>query len=144
MDNTSNFISVVSSNRSVATALWSEGTVTVTGVSAGTAVITVSENEVSTDTVEITVVDLFPPVLTVEITDENVALSWTEVEGAKGYRLSGVAALNRPETLFSLDLGNITIATFRLFSGFNYIVALQAYNDDGESVYSNAENIVIP
>lgn len=144
VDNTSNFINVVTSNRSVATALWSEGTVTVTGVSPGTALITVSENEVSVDSVEVTVVALFPPVMTVAVTDLDVTLSWTEVDGATGYRLSGVAALDRPDTLVTADLRNSTSATFKLFSGFDYIIALQAYNDEGESGYSNAENIIIP
>ncbi len=144
VSNTNNLIKASTSNSSVARALWSEGVVTVTAFSPGSATITVSENDVSVDTVAVTVVNLFAPLLSVSVAGESATLSWPEVSGATGYRLSAVTSLDAPESLVTADLGNVDSVTYEFFSGFDRIAALQAYNDSGDSDYSNTVNILIP
>lgn len=145
VSNSNNFINVVTSASSVATALWSGDQVTVTAVSEGTATLTVKENDVSLDSVEVTVVNLFPPVLTATVSGGSVTLSWPAVLGATGYMLYAAPSEDAgPDSLISLDLGNITTKSYELFSGFDYIVALKAYDDEDQSDYSNVENVVLP
>jgi len=87
------------------------------------------------------------PNLTITTSGNTVTLSWNAVLNADGYYLfadvseSGVDFDGAFE--YQFDLGNVTSASFDLWEGACFYVALQAYNSDGSSDFSNFEYIFI-
>ena len=82
------------------------------------------------------------PVLHIERDGRNVTASWTTPSGATGYRLSYVPFGFNPDlskvTRIEFDV-NTTNLSVILEPSFNYFVAVQAFNNDGLSSYSNIE-----
>lgn len=106
-------------------------------------------------------VPLSPPALSASVSGVHVDLSWTIPSGADGITLYYTpAVLNyNGTTLYytyyipsdliytwdSIDMGSMNMLSFDLFSGFDYYLALTAYNRSGStSGYSNIERIKIP
>ncbi len=84
------------------------------------------------------------PSISLSITGLNVAISWPAVDGATGYTI--FYAPNPylgPQSVASADLGNKTSVSYDLWAGASYRVAVQAYNDHGNSDFSNIEDFVI-
>jgi len=80
------------------------------------------------------------PVLSVATTGINVSVSWTAVPGATGYQLSYAPyPYTGPETIESIDMGTQTSVSADLWSGAAYYVAVQAYDHEGSSGYSDVE-----
>jgi hypothetical protein len=80
------------------------------------------------------------PVLSVSTTGINISVSWTGVPGADGYRLSYAPfPFTGAETIESIDMGPQTSLSGDLWSGAAYYVAVQAYDQSGNSGYSNVE-----
>lgn len=80
------------------------------------------------------------PKLNISTNEFNVTLNWDRVNNADGYSLyyapypyTGV------ESIGSFDLGNISSKTFTLWNNATFYTAIKAYNNSGESEYSNIE-----
>ena len=87
---------------------------------------------------------LTPPILNLVISGFDVSTSWTGVPGATGYKLYYAPnPFVGPETFDSLDVGNQTGQSFSLWRGASYHIVVTAYNEFGESDYSNSETIDI-
>ncbi len=85
-----------------------------------------------------------PPTLTNAINGLSVTVSWTNVLGATKYKLSyAPIPYTGPESIASLDVGNITSFSANLWEGAGFYVAVQAGDDTGFSEYSNISNITI-
>jgi hypothetical protein len=93
---------------------------------------------------------LTPPTLKIRVNGLTATASWDKVEGAQGYQF--YYALPFPECLYdekepciySYDMATNTSLTATLKSGDNYYVAVQAYQGNCYSAYSNIEEVVIP
>jgi len=81
------------------------------------------------------------PRLSVTTSGVTVSLSWTSVADATGYTLF-YAPYPEASPIKSSNMGTQTSASFQLWEGAAYYVALQAYNSFGSSNYSNI--IIIP
>lgn len=85
-----------------------------------------------------------PPTLTNAINGLSVTVSWTNVPGATKYKLSyAPIPYTGPESIASLDVGNVTSFSTNLWEGAAFYVAVQAGDDTGFSEYSNISNITI-
>ena len=82
------------------------------------------------------------PVLDVHVNGFTVTLKWTPPEDADGYILS-YAPFPYAEPIEDLNLGNITEASFGLWAGAAFYVAVQAYNESGISDFSNVVDFMI-
>ena len=76
------------------------------------------------------------PTLTVTTVDTKVSFSWTSVSGATGYTLY-YAPYPGVTSIGSIDMGNQTSFSANLSEGNAFYVAIQAYNNNESSVYSN-------
>ncbi|MBF0234586.1 MAG: fibronectin type III domain-containing protein, partial [Desulfamplus sp.] len=86
---------------------------------------------------------LVPPILSAVVSGIHMDMSWTMPDGADGVTL--YYAPSDLSYIGSLDMGNTTLLSLDLFSGFDYYVALTAYASTGStSAYSNIERITIP
>ncbi len=84
------------------------------------------------------------PVLTVSTSETSVTVSWTSVAIAIGYTLFYAPyPYTGPDSIGSVDMGNQTVASFDLWRGAAYYVAVQAYNGVGNSSFSNIEYFAI-
>ncbi|MBT3176685.1 MAG: hypothetical protein HOG03_17445 [Desulfobacula sp.] len=83
------------------------------------------------------------PVFTMQAFGNDLAISWSDVPGATGYTLF-YAPYPSGSPVESADLGAITSASYNLFSGAAYYIALKAYNSSGNSDYSNIEFFIMP
>jgi len=80
------------------------------------------------------------PILTVATSGTGVALSWSAVSGATGYRISYAPyPYTGPETIKNVDMGTQTGISVTLWNGAAFYVAVQACNNAGNSGYSNIE-----
>jgi predicted secreted hydrolase len=78
------------------------------------------------------------PVLDISINGLEVTASWTKVNEASGYQLfyapcSNINAINK------IEMGTETDYKVRLSTGSGFYIAVQAYNLEGNSPYSNLE-----
>ncbi len=78
------------------------------------------------------------PSLDISINGLEVSASWTSVKGATGYQLfyapcSNINAIN------NIEMGTQTHYSVTLSTGAAFYVAVQAYNHEGNSPYSNLE-----
>ena len=84
------------------------------------------------------------PTLTVSTNNTNVSLSWTSIPNATGYNLVYAPyPYEGAHTINSIDLGNEITFSATLPKGSAFYVTIQAYNEVGESEYSNIELLVI-
>jgi peptidyl-prolyl cis-trans isomerase A (cyclophilin A) len=84
------------------------------------------------------------PTLFYDVDGLNVNISWTEVPDASGYELYYAPyPYVGPETIGNHDVGDQTSKSFYLWRGAAYYIAVTAYNDAGESVYSNIEHFTM-
>jgi peptidyl-prolyl cis-trans isomerase A (cyclophilin A) len=84
------------------------------------------------------------PTLFYDLDGLNVNISWTEVPDASGYELYYAPyPYVGPETIGNHDVGDQTSQSFYLWRGAAYYIAVTAYNDAGESVYSNIEHFTM-
>ena len=84
------------------------------------------------------------PVLSFFTSGSWVSLSWTKVPGATGYTLSAAAIpFTGVESVGTMDMGTQTEATFNLWQGAAFYVAVQARDATGFSPYSNLREVVI-
>ena len=82
------------------------------------------------------------PSFTVTTQDLSVTLSWNSVSGADGYTLF-YAPYPDADTIYSADMGTETTISFSLWNGAAFYVAVQAYNSDGNSGFSNIEYFIV-
>ncbi|MGE0083981.1 MAG: cohesin domain-containing protein [Desulfococcaceae bacterium] len=82
------------------------------------------------------------PQLTVSTEEKTVSLSWPEVKGAEGYILY-YAPYPSASSVFSADLGNLTSLSGEMAPGSAFYLAVQAYDSEGRSGFSNVEYFVI-
>ena len=81
------------------------------------------------------------PALSYEIDGLNITISWSEVSGATGYKLHyAPSPYAGPEDFNILDVAGQTSASYDLWDGAAYSVAVTAYNEQGDSHYSNIEH----
>jgi len=85
------------------------------------------------------------PRLRVETSGLEVSLSWDRIGDAAGYLLYYAPyPYAGPETIGSIDLGLQTSVSVTLWPGAAFYVAMQAYNDTGNSGFSNVECFILP
>lgn len=85
-----------------------------------------------------------PPVLTLSSNELHVDLSWTNVTGATGYTLLYAPYPYQGEhTIESLDMATATSLSVDLPNGAAYYVAIQAYDAQGSSDYSNVDYFIL-
>ena len=81
------------------------------------------------------------PALSYEVDGLNITISWSEVSGATGYKLHyAPSPYAGPEDFNILDVAGQTSASYDLWDGAAYSVAVTAYNEQGDSHYSNIEH----
>jgi hypothetical protein len=84
------------------------------------------------------------PTLTLSISGTWLSLSWSSLANADGYTFFYAPyPYEGPQTIGSLDMGTQTSATFNLWVGAAYYVAMEAYNSFGGSGFSNIEYFAI-
>jgi len=80
------------------------------------------------------------PELSIEKTGTTIEISWTSVEGADGYRIHYAPhPYTGPDSIGTLDAGVETETSYTLWDGASYYVAVTAYDETGNSRYSNTE-----
>ncbi len=89
------------------------------------------------------------PTLKIQVKGLTATASWEAVEGAQGYQfyyaLPFTCLLDEKEPcIYSFDLATDTSLTATLKRGDSYYVAVQAYQGNCYSGYSNIEEVVIP
>ena len=91
--------------------------------------------------------NLAAPNLTVEITGNEVLLSWNEVAGASYYQVHyAQKPYDNPDTIKTINAGNKTNASYDLSPGSAYHVAVKACDASGIncSDYANIHDVKIP
>lgn len=83
------------------------------------------------------------PVLSLSTDGNYVQLSWTEVAGAEGYTLF-YADYPEANSLGSLDMMAQQSVAAEMPAGSAFYIAVQAYNEEGSSEYSNVESFSLP
>ena len=84
------------------------------------------------------------PRLSVSTSGVTLSLAWPALGNADGYTLFYAPyPYQGPETIGRIDRGLQAGGTFNLFEGAAYYLAVQAYNDFGDSPYSNVEYFII-
>lgn len=79
------------------------------------------------------------PEITVSTSGKDLTVSWNHIPGAAGYRLYYTPyPYEGPGAINNLDVGARTSVAFRLWSEAAYYVAVTAYDESGESSYSDA------
>ena len=89
--------------------------------------------------------NLHPLSMTLGVSEQTVNINWNEAREAKGYRLYyAPKPYQGEESIHFLDLGIQKQFSIALPSGTSYFVAVKAYNELGESDYSNISSFTIP
>lgn len=83
------------------------------------------------------------PELAVQVSGNQVTLSWNASSLAEGYRLYYAPAPAMSPVYF-MDMGQSTSLTAALSSGSSYYVAIQAYHETCNSGFSNMGTVNIP
>lgn len=85
-----------------------------------------------------------PPTLTHSVNGLTVTASWTAVPGATNYKLSyAPIPYTGPESIASLEVGNLTSFSATLWEGASFYIAVQAGDDEGFSEYSNIDSFTL-
>lgn len=85
------------------------------------------------------------PILAITVDKRTVTLSWSAVPSASGYTLLySPNPYTGPASIGSVEMGNKTGASFDLWSGASFLVAVKAYNSLGSSGFSNLGFFIIP
>jgi len=83
--------------------------------------------------------------LSVKTAGTTLSLDWSHSSDADGYTFFYAPyPYQGPQTIGTLDIGDQTTASFDLFGGAAYYVAVEAYNTYGGSGLSNIEYFFIP
>ena len=86
-----------------------------------------------------------PPSISVSMQGLDLSMSWNPVAGADGYRLSYAALpYTGPESIGTIDVGNTTSFFYSLWEGAAFLVAVQAYDSQESSDYSNTATVITP
>jgi len=85
------------------------------------------------------------PELTATTSGLDLSLSWTAVTDATGYILSyaPTSSYSGPESFITNDVGGDTSFSAVLWEGAAFVAAVQAYNNQGVSDYSNIEPLTV-
>jgi len=75
------------------------------------------------------------PLMILSKLEQTITVSWASVSGASGYKLYYADYYN--PILESIYLGTNTDVTFDLSANLSYYIAVKAYDNSGESSYSN-------
>jgi formylglycine-generating enzyme required for sulfatase activity len=111
-----------------------------------TTTTTTSTTTTSTSSTTTTTLPSLPTAPDLSVTEKglNVELSWNTVANANGYNLAYAPhPYTGPETIGNVDMGNETSASFELWKGAAFYVAMQAYNGAGSSPFSNIELFIL-
>ncbi len=86
------------------------------------------------------------PEMSYTVNGTHLSISWDSDPEATGYKLNyAVGAYTGPSDFFAMDLGTQTGFSYdSLVEGQTYTIAIQAYNDIGDSGYSNIETFTVP
>ena len=88
--------------------------------------------------------ELVPPGLSLVVQGDSVTATWSPVNVATGYKLFYAPfPYTGPDTIGVIDLGNQTSFSAELWNGASFYIAITAYNDEGESEFSNVEWFII-
>ena len=86
-----------------------------------------------------------PPEITVSMQGLNLSVSWNPVAGADGYRLSyAPLPYTGPQSIGTIEVGNTTSCFYSLWAGAAFLVAVQAYDSQEISDYSNLATVITP
>ena len=83
------------------------------------------------------------PELDISIQNHTVTASWNPTFNAEGYRLN-YAPHPQLSPIYSMDMNGNTSISVELNSGDAFFVAIDAYNHNCRSPYSNIEYFVVP
>lgn len=87
---------------------------------------------------------LSAPQLSVTTTGTTLTASWTAVPGVQGYHLVYAPyPYTGPESIESLNLGDVTNVSYILWDGAAYYLAIESYNAQEVSGYSNIEYFIM-
>lgn len=85
-----------------------------------------------------------PPIMSHSEQGVDITISWTAVPGATGYTLFYAPyPFQGVETIGSFDMGATMGASFHLWEGAQYFIAVQAYDGSGSSDYSNVDYFIM-
>ncbi len=82
------------------------------------------------------------PAMGASVSGVSVALSWSPVALAKGYKL--LYRLDVYGSFTTIDIGNVTSVSYTLSEGIEFDVAIKAYNENGDGDASEIKHIRIP
>ncbi len=104
-----------------------------------------SYSNVEVVTIEVVPVPPTAPELSITTTGLNLSLSWAAVPDATGYIMSYApsSSYTGPESFITKDMGGETTFAAVLWDGADFTVAVQAYNEQGNSGYSDIGHFVI-
>ena len=118
-------------------------TITTTTTTTTTTTSTTTTPTTSTTTTTLPTVPT-EPTLTVTTSGAIVTVSWTSVANAIGYTLFYAPyPYTGADSIGSVEMGTKTGASFNLWRGATFYVAVQAYNGVGNSGYSNIKYFII-
>ena len=118
-------------------------TTTTTTTSTTTSTTTTSTSTSATTTTTLPTIPT-EPILTLTTSGTSVTASWSSVANAIGYTLFYAPyPYTGPDSIGSVEMGTKTGASFNLWGGAAFYVAVQAYNGFGNSGYSNIEYFII-
>ena len=82
--------------------------------------------------------ELPAPILSASTDGVELTLTWSSVPEADGYRVYfAPSPYSGPETVESIDIGNVTAVSGNLWTGAAFYFAVKAYDDSGEGEFSN-------
>lgn len=85
-----------------------------------------------------------PPVMTYSLDGTRITIDWDDVPGATGYTLYYAPnPFLGEQTIGSIEMGEATDFSIVLWTGASYFLAVEAYNGDRRSGYSNIELFTI-
>jgi len=85
---------------------------------------------------------LIPPHLSLSVTGNTVNASWNRTDANEGYRLN-YAPYPNAETIYSIDMNNLSEFSVQLNTKSAFYVAITRYQGNCLSEYSNIEHFVI-
>ncbi len=84
------------------------------------------------------------PQLSYSVNGLDLAINWNAISGATGYTLYyAPVPYTGPESIRSMNMGSTTEFDITLWRGAAFFIAVEAYNTNGRSGYSNIETVMI-